>query len=1095
MIRTLVLPEFTELFYKSCLEIYNSDGDQRTKVRNLSKLLNDVLNTLLENENRTFNGLQTKLLYCKDKFNIENDFFSKLIQTSLFISKAKRNKSFKVYNTQIAYIIKVFASFLYLFSGVNIPKEIESLVSVDYLFKLSEKNELKTDEPIKVIVKEINFTSNVIELQCTVVESDEEIKININKTSNYETEYFDYIKNIPQFTKIYFYKLQKSLLKESVYNTNINDYFVIEPDFLLDVSDISGCFTFSGSNHKIFFLDKMFNGGSSKATIRGNIVNNILDLRIIENNEDFEYLFEKASEKSMMPISLLTNYEFQEIKKEIKLEHYPQIEKISAYLLKVKTEQNASISIEPTFYSELHGLQGRLDIMVEFLDEPDRKEIIELKSGSPCSNGVWENEKMQALGYDLMLQSVFGGNRSGSNNIMYSRSSSNTFRNVKRGYAEEISFCKVRNLIVCEILNQANGNFSLYDLFNPVDFGDLPKYMLEKLNKFYSVYKLADSLSKKYFLNYISFVWNEIIAVKLGNRINSDFDEQGFSSLWLSNFEEKAENYQVLGLLEFDSFNFEEKNYKFLYKGGITNFRKNDIAIIYKYFGDETNPLKQQIYKCTIKDIFPNYVILSLRNEQPTFEIFSTKDLYCVEHDLFDKNYYSIISALFNFLSKESEKRDILLGLNSPIQYNLEYDRTDYSGYYVKKAINANNYFLLQGPPGTGKTSSFLINYINELYLNSNLQIMVVTFTNRSLDEIIKHLINNNLPFVLVSSSNSEEYSFKTILKNNKFTEKPFRGYRICLATISSYLLYQNEINFHFKVNTLIIDEASQIAEVQIIGILAEFDKFVMIGDHNQLPAISVQSDEYCSIDDENLNKIGLFNLKDSYFERLFTLCENRNLSDNIDLLTIHYRMHKDIANLVNRYYDNKLICGQEKQSLPSTIFENVEILGQKPFNKRILFVNIESNNKKYEKICLEEAKFIKLVIKKMSENLENIDEDTFGIITPFRSQISVIRNELKQINFYNNLQIDTIERYQGSEKKIILISFGVSYLSQLNSITSYNNAGTLDRKLNVAISRAKDYLILIGNEKILEMHLHLKEMISEIKIKQSYLNLQEFNN
>ncbi len=1091
MAKNLILPEIAELYYKSCLEISKLDEEPRKKIRNLGKLFNEVLTNVLINEHRSFTGLQTKLLYCKDKFNIEFGFFSKLNQSSLFIAKVGRNKNYKVYESQSSFIVKELASLINFFSGLKIPEEIESLVSVDYLFKLSEKIELKTDEPIKVIVKNINYNSNVIELLCNVVESDEEINIKINKNTSYENEYFDYLKTIPLYTKIYFYKLTQSLLNNTIYNTNINDYFVVEPDFLLDVSDIASCFTFNGSNFKLFFLDKMFNGGSSKATIRGNIVNNMLDLRIIENNEDFDYLFEKAAEKSLMSISLLTEYEFEEIKTEIKFNHYPQIEKFSSYLLKLKNEQNANISIEPTFYSELHGLQGRLDVMVEFFDDADRKEIIELKSGKPNNNGVWENEKMQALGYDLMLQSVFGSNRSGSNNIMYSSSSNNTYRNVKRGYNEEIYFCKVRNLIVCEILQQANGNFSLYNSFNPVDFGEIPKYLVEKLNKFYMVYKLADSVSLKYFQNYLSFAWNELIAIKLGNRINTDFEELGFSALWLSNIEDKNEKHQIIDLLSYENYDDVEKLYKFSYNGNITNFRKNDIAIIYKYIDDNTNPLKQQIFKCTIKDISTNCVIISLRSEQPKADVFTKNESYCIEHDLFDKNYYSIISALFSFLSKDKDKRDLLLGIKFPIQHNTAINKEDYHSYYINKAILSNNYFLLQGPPGTGKTSNFLTNYIKELYYKTNLQIMVITFTNRSLDEVIKHLINNNLHFVLVSSSNNEDYSFKSILKNNKFKEKPFNGFRICLATISSYLLYQNEINYHFKVNTLIIDEASQIAEVQIIGILSEFDKFVMIGDHNQLPAISVQSDEFCFIDDEDLNKIGLYNLKDSFFERLYTLDEKANLKDNIDLLTIHYRMHEDIASLINQYYNNKLICGQKAQNLPSTLLVDVEIFGKKPFNKRILFLNIENETNGLNKTCLKEAEAIRTILEKLSDNFEVIDDDMFGIITPFRSQISVIKNEINKLPFYNNLQIDTIERYQGSEKRIILISFGVNNKLQLNGITSFNSSGTLDRKLNVAISRAKDYLILIGNEKILNLHPHIKNLIDEIKIKNSYINLK----
>jgi DNA replication ATP-dependent helicase Dna2 len=187
------------------------------------------------------------------------------------------------------------------------------------------------------------------------------------------------------------------------------------------------------------------------------------------------------------------------------------------------------------------------------------------------------------------------------------------------------------------------------------------------------------------------------------------------------------------------------------------------------------------------------------------------------------------------------------------------------------------------------------------------------------------------------------------------------------------------------------------------------------------------------------------------------------------------------------------LICGDVKQSQQDKLFENIEIYGQKPFNKRVIFIDVDSYSNNFNKTCIEEAEVTKVLLENLSNKIENIEEDTFGIITPFRAQISVIRNEIRHLPFYDKLQIDTIERYQGSEKQIIIISFGVSYKTQLKSITSFNNSGTLDRKLNVAISRAKDYLVLVGNQKILELHPHLKELINEIKLKNSYIKLNDF--
>ena len=105
---------------------------------------------------------------------------------------------------------------------------------------------------------------------------------------------------------------------------------------------------------------------------------------------------------------------------------------------------------------------------------------------------------------------------------------------------------------------------------------------------------------------------------------------------------------------------------------------------------------------------------------------------------------------------------------------------------------------------------------------------------------------------------------------------------------------------------------------------------------------------------------------------------------------------------------------------------------------------------------------------------------ETVGVITPFRAQIANIRNHLD--NKLQDITIDTVERFQGSERKIIIVSFAVKSTTQLGAIQSLNDEG-VDRKLNVAITRAKDHLILIGSEDVL-IRTKFKKLIDFIKRK-----------
>ena len=73
---------------------------------------------------------------------------------------------------------------------------------------------------------------------------------------------------------------------------------------------------------------------------------------------------------------------------------------------------------------------------------------------------------------------------------------------------------------------------------------------------------------------------------------------------------------------------------------------------------------------------------------------------------------------------------------------------------------------------------------------------------------------------------------------------------------------------------------------------------------------------------------------------------------------------------------------------------------------------------------------------------------------------------------------IDTVERFQGGAKDVIIISFCMNQINQLNRMISLSSEG-IDRKLNVALTRAKEQLILVGNEKILSVNPVYRELIA----------------
>lgn len=90
--------------------------------------------------------------------------------------------------------------------------------------------------------------------------------------------------------------------------------------------------------------------------------------------------------------------------------------------------------------------------------------------------------------------------------------------------------------------------------------------------------------------------------------------------------------------------------------------------------------------------------------------------------------------------------------------------------------------------------------------------------------------------------------------------------------------------------------------------------------------------------------------------------------------------------------------------------------------------------------------------------------ERTLGIITPWRAQIACIRQALSDADLSpDDLTVDTVERYQGGARDIILLSCCVNSAAQLNALVSLSNEGT-DRKFNVALTRARHHVVVLGN-------------------------------
>jgi superfamily I DNA and/or RNA helicase len=276
----------------------------------------------------------------------------------------------------------------------------------------------------------------------------------------------------------------------------------------------------------------------------------------------------------------------------------------------------------------------------------------------------------------------------------------------------------------------------------------------------------------------------------------------------------------------------------------------------------------------------------------------------------------------------------------------------------------------------------------------------------------------------------------------------------------------------------LVVDEATQLTEPAIISLAISFRKFILIGDQNQLPPVVAQDAAFCRTTDPLLHAIGIRDLRGSLFERLMETARRNRWNHAFGMLTTHFRMHNDIAQIINPWYGHQLICGRPEQEADHVFNGPADRKWHALLSSgRAIFVpSPRETSSKFHRP--EAARIVSLIRYIQVSAGPSFDPRSVGIVTPWRTQIGLIRQLIGSDEALQALNIDTVERFQGSENKIILISMAVSHPAQMRMLRSpgaFNweegeeiRSVEVDRKLLVSLSRAMNQVILFGDEQVL---------------------------
>ena len=904
---------------------------------------------------------------------------------------------------------------------------------------------------------------------------------------------------------------------------------VVEPDFLIDISALARCFCGYGHHPLLYTAERLRPRGNSQAMLLGNVAGMLLDDTLADTPYSVGETLRSAFRTMALQFCTCEDFQGTQFVDESRRQA-ANIAEAAAQLF--ADDKRQRVLLEPSFVCERLGLQGRVDLMtsdMQLLVEQKSGKNMQIERASTVGSQLHkEDHYVQLLLYYGVLRYNFGRSEDKTDiRLLYSRYPArqgllyvNFYREL---FAEAI---RLRNQIVATDYYMARqGTGRILDCITPkVVFADAKKdafyyrYMEPPLVRLTDQMAQLSPLERAYYERMLTFVYREQLAQKVGTGETPGSTGGAAADLWNMPLAEKRELGNIYTSLTIKrcSKSAGQHGYDLIeLKTGdeadeaMMNFRRGDMVWLYAY-RDVPDVRQSILYKGTLLELGGGRLLVRLNNGQQHEEAFMHDGWWTVEHATSDQNTTSAIKGLHQLATASPHRRALLLGQRPPEadttrrlsrSYHPDYDAM------LLKATQARDYFLLVGPPGTGKTSMAL-RFLVEENLVDGASLLLTAYTNRAVDEICAMLADAGHDFLRLGSEASCDPRFRSHLLETALSDTSrldelrdqIVGTPIIVGTTS--MLHARPYIFQLKHFSLaIVDEASQILEPNIVGLLAlpQIERFILIGDHKQLPAVVVQGETESRVSDPKLTAIGITDCRRSLFERLMGWERSQGRTDFTATLRKQGRMHPDVAAFANEMFYSR----EQLQPVPlehqTDTSLHYDLAAEDPLDtllktERVAFFDVSDRGRKAEmaistsdRVNAAEAQLVARLLQRVHRFYgSHFDAaKTVGVIVPYRNQIAMIRHELAALDVPQllDVSIDTVERYQGSQRDVIVYSFTVSRPYQLDFLTSScftdDDGSVIDRRLNVALTRARKQLLMTGNAKLLSKNEIFAQLIA----------------
>ncbi|WP_435065686.1 AAA domain-containing protein [Halobaculum sp. EA56] len=810
------------------------------------------------------------------------------------------------------------------------------------------------------------------------------------------------------------------------YTTSSESYVVLEPDFLVDVTDVRSWVQCP----RMYYLNKLSGIPLNYPVVKGTIVHEVFGdlLRGVDLEESIEDRVAEAG----LELGLLGR-ERDEVADEVRR----NAAAIEGWLNQGTLTEEDEWRSEYTLISPTFGIKGRADAL-------RRGQPVELKTGKNTNRDPRFQDKIQAACYALLLRER--GVDADTGTLLYTKNTALDRGEATGDLSPAKEFSVGKGLLEFVVRQRNEIAATEFDVSVPTGYEADAKCeycfeqdacmvtsgRLQQESKAGQIGEPLPEAEREYFAETYRALEEERRETHAEYR-----------KLWEQTPEERAADDRALIDLEPVSEEpLGDGRWRLTARkesDAVSKLREGDVAL-----ASDGDPASGHAELGRIRELGEEVVV---ETDEPV-EL-RRLDVYPSELSVSRMH-----TAVHDFVLKgDPDRKDVLFGRREPEFAHRSadggpyIDNNDAQNAAVERAVDAEDFALVHGPPGTGKT--YTIARIVRALVERGDRVLLSAFTNRAVDNALEALREQDFGDCVAPEARRDgagdaggvirvgtETGVRGDMQDVRLVARgepndraaELNGASVVAATTStcgSRTMREQEFD------VAVVDEASQLTEPGTLAAVNLADRFVLVGDHEQLPPV---------VRAEN-------SLRESLFQRLI-----EEHPDASVLLDRQYRMSQRIQAFSSReFYDGAL-----RPATPEVAGQTLADLGvdaaDLPAELRDPVSFVDPDGTREGNANPVEADRVAEVVDAYVD--AGVDPDDIGVIAPFRAQVA-------EIGRRTDATVDTVDRFQGSSEEVIVVSFVAT--------------GDLDgpifedhRRVNVALTRAKKALCLVGDAEAL---------------------------